>query len=174
MDFISPLVKRLYNRLFADEVKAQLDEISNLKADVERLKAGLQIEFPSTLNTITIGEIYPMLKGISSEVYISDEWFNLTSQEEASKFSEETHVQYASWVQENHDCDNFSFALLGYWSEGLKSFAFGAAWSARHAFNIMVDSNKEVWIIEPQTNKWTKLEEIRENEMYYPIRLIIM
>lgn len=174
MDILRPIVKSLYNRLFADEIEAKDQEISDLKASLERVKTRKQLDFPTPLGNINIVELYTLLKIVGKDVYISDESLNLTNTESASKFSEETAVQYKKWVQEDHDCDNFSFALMGYWSESLKSFAFGIAWSAKHAFNIMVDNNRTIWIIEPQSNKWTKYEDIKANDLYYPIRLILM
>jgi hypothetical protein len=97
----------------------------------------------------------------------------LTTKDEAMKFSEETANQYRNYVAESVDCDNFSFALMGYWSENLKSFAFGIALSQTHAFNIMIDNVGVIWIIEPQTNKWMKLSEV-EDPKYQNIRLIVM
>lgn len=75
-------------------------------------------------------------------------------------------------------CDNFSFALMGYWSDGLKSFPFGMAWSQNHAFNFMIDSDKNFWIVEPQTNQWMTLEEAKKASSpdglsYFPIRIMI-
>jgi hypothetical protein len=137
------------------------------------------MSFPASYNTISIYDTLTLLQECTPDIYLSDMSFDLTTQEEASKFSEETAVQYRTWVNEKHDCDNFSFASMGYWSDGLKSFAFGIAWSKNHAFNIMVDKDKNVWIIEPQSNKWYTLDYIKENPkigelIYYPMRMIVM
>jgi hypothetical protein len=38
----------------------------------------------------------------------------------------------------------------------------------------MVDDDKQIWIIEPQTNKWMTLEEAKVNPMYFPLRVIMI
>jgi hypothetical protein len=175
------LIKGIYEKVCWQDIELQKielrdlkDEISRVLADNERLRVRKKIEEPTSLGTIQLKDIYPILLNICPNVYISDEYFNLASQEEASKFSEETHVRYMEYITSGRDCENFSWALLGYWSQGLQSFAFGFCWTAKHAFNIMLDNNRELWVCEPQTNKWTKMEELKNNPMYYPPKLIVM
>ena len=109
-----------------------------------------------------------------SQVYLSDLNFDVTTVAEAKRFSKETLVNTKKYASESHDCENFSWALLGYWSEGLKSFAFGFAWSNSHSFNIMIDSDGKVWIIEPQTNEYIPVEKAKKLKQFFPIRLIVM
>lgn len=168
------IIKSMYDNLFALEIEQQQNELSNLKTELEKAKIRKQLDYPIVKGNISLQEVRTLLSPICEQVFVSDENFSLTSQDEASKFSEETHVRYAQYIVENHDCENFSWALLGYWSEGLKSFPFGFAWSQNHSFNIMIDDQKNIWIIEPQTNKWMTLEESKKNNLYGPIRLIVM
>jgi hypothetical protein len=154
-----------FDSLVAQLKKAQDDNFA--------LKQKQNLAEPKKLGLITLKEIHTLLSPLC-QTFISDENFNTTSKEEAMKFTEETKVQNDKWVAENHDCDNFSFALMGYWSQGLYSFPLGIAWSGLHAFNIMVDDDKQIWIIEPQTNKWMTLEEAKVNPMYFPLRVIMI
>jgi len=159
------------------EIEGYIKQIADMDTYADKLEAQIKasettIE-PAKLGTITLKEVWDLLVPIAVP-YISDEIFSTTSKEEASKFSEETAVQFRTWVAENHDCDNFSFALQGYWSKGLYSFPFGIAWSSSHAFNIFIDNLKQIWIVEPQTNKWLTLEEAKSNKLYYPIRFICL
>jgi len=167
------------NQELEEQIVLKDEEISKLNVVIERLKIRKDLSFPSSYNTIDIYKTLSLLGEHCPDVYISDMSFDLTTQEEAAKFSEETAVQYRTWVSEKHDCDNFSFASMGYWSDGLKSFAYGIAWSTNHAYNIMIDKDKNVWIIEPQSNKWYTLDYIKENPkigelIYYPMRMIVM
>ena len=180
MSLLKPIIKRMYENLFYKEIEQNNKLIGNLNQQISDLKIANEkmairknIPQPQVLGTIQLVDVYKLLSPLCKDIYLSDEYFSLTSMEEASIFSESTKVQYQSWVAESHDCDNFSFALLGYWSDSLKSFAFGTAWSNKHAFNLMIDNSKHIWICEPQTNKWTKWEDI-SNDMYSPLRLIIM
>jgi hypothetical protein len=150
-----------------------------LIAENEALKSQINLVEAVSFGTITLNDAWNLLQSITSQVYLSDDYFQLTSVAEASKFSRATKVRYRQWIAEDHDCDNFSFALMGYWSDELKSFAFGIAWSDNHAFNIMIDSNKKIWIIEPQTNEFLTLAQAQArttpNGLHYlPIRFIVM
>ena len=94
---------------------------------------------------------------------------------DAKVYVEASGVQYRKWIEENHDCDNFSLALLGYWSEGLYSFAFGYARSKTHAFNVMINEKTELWICEPQDNKWYQYDFfLKINSEQYKITEVLM
>jgi len=137
---------------------------------------------PKSYGKISISDTRQVLMQVcnSQNIFLSDNSFSLTTMDEAKKFSEETKIAYKKWTSEDHDCDNFSYALQGYWSQGLVSFAYGIAWSKNdsgswiHAFNIMIDNNKQVWIIEPQQNKYMTIEESKSNDMYKNIGLVIV
>jgi len=147
-----------------ESLQAQIDnlnsQIESLKAQISKMSIQPVLVQPSILGKISMAEVNAILSSQTNVIFISDETFQTTSQDQASKFTDSTRVAYRKWVEEDHDCDNFSFALMGYWSDELKSFPFGIAWSENHAFNFMIDSNKQLWIIEPQTNEWTKIEQV--------------
>lgn len=155
------------------ELKRQIEAY---KADIGALKNLKGIEEPKSMGKIEFRDAFLLLQNNlpGASIFISDEYLNLTTKDEARIFSDKTKVQYRQWKKEDHDCDNFSFAAMGYWSQGLESFAYGIAWSAGHAFNIMIDKDKQIWIIEPQTNKYITIEEARKNINYYPMRLVLM
>lgn len=148
-------------------------EIIKLSEEITRLDEEINLLTPVKLTEakshgkITLQEVDAALQALNiSDINLSDLSYDLTSMTEAKKFCEETKVQLRDWEEETHDCDNFSYALMGYWSQGLMSFAFGIAWSSSHAFNIMFDKNKILWVCEPQTNTWTLYSEIRKNPRY--------
>jgi hypothetical protein len=139
-------------------------------------KTTKKLDFPKSTGKISMREVALKLENDlgMSNIYLSDENFDLTTVTEAQKFTEETKVAAAKYVSEGHDCDNFSFALMGYWSEGLKSFALGIAWSGDHAFNVFFDDQKNLWIVEPQTNEYLTLDQAKTRQHYWPIELVIM
>lgn len=75
-------------------------------------------------------------------------------------------------------CDNFSYQLMGYFSKWNYSFCFGIAWSDTHAFNMGIfttnGKDRQIYVIEPQTDACYTLEQIKNNPMYYPMRLILI
>ena len=108
-----------------------------------------------------------------AQLILSDLHFHLTDLTEAQRFCTETKVSTWTYVPENHDCENFSYALMGRWSEAAWSFAFGIAHSNVHAFNWLVDCERNVWIVEPQTNKFLTIEEAKLDNQYCPVKLIM-
>ena len=142
----------------------------------QTLRSWIGLNMPKSMGKVNISEIKTLLQNNlqCSNVYISDVNLDTTTWQEAKKFSEETMVTASKYMLESHDCDNFSFALMGYWSEGLKSFAFGIAWSTKHAFNIMIDYRKNVFIIEPQTNEYLTISQAKSRGLYFPIKFVLM
>lgn len=131
------------------------------------------IETPHHIDTISNHDVKLVLKDIcdTGHIYLSDWSYGLTSPALAKKFNRQTKVQYKQYSKQ-YDCDNFSFALHAYWNEQLENFAFGICWSNNHAFNFMIDHNKKIWIIEPQTNNWYTLEQAKKSNKYWPIVMV--
>jgi hypothetical protein len=160
------IITKIMRAICGCQDETLLKEIAELKKEKEIIE-------PKTLGTITFSDANKILSPLAENIFLSDDFYQLTDINEAKIFVQDTQVNAEQWTT-SHDCDNFSFALMGYWSEGLKSFAFGIAWSSKHAFNIMIDNNKQVWIVEPQTTKFMTLEEAKNDSMYFPLRLIVM
>lgn len=157
-------------------IEEMRETIGNLNKENVTLKDNFQgqLKTPTPTGQISYDDVEKVLKKYASGVNISDLSFSTTTQEDAKKFTNETRVWARRYAKEVNDCDNFSYALLGYWSDGLKSYPFGLAWSANHSFNVFIDDKKQLWIVEPQTNKWMKIEEAKSDKLYYPIRLVLM
>jgi hypothetical protein len=154
------------------QIESLNSQIAGLKKQVEQLNTK-SIDFPPVNGTISYSDVYNILSQYSSQVYVSDNSFSLTDLESCQKFVEETKVQYQTWVNDHHDCDNFSFELMGYFSEGMWSYVFGIAWSSEHAFNFFIDQNKQLYVVEPQTDNFIKIEDAKTNKLYYPWRMAI-
>jgi len=107
--------------------------------------------------------------------FISDTKYKLTSIEEAKRYSKESIIQFTSWRAEKHDCDEFSFRLMGHWNnKGAGQFAFGIIWSYSHAFNLFVDNNKKIWGVEPRNNKFVEINKLVKNKKYSPVRVVMI
>ncbi len=124
--------------------------------------------FPISRGKISGDELWRMLNALFPGVphYISDAQFDLVSKDDAKAYLATLKKQ--PYLAEGHDCDNFSFAALGYFSNGLWSCVFGMAWSRTHAFNYLVDENKVIWIVEPQTNSFMTIAEAAKSDVYLP------
>ena len=128
---------------------------------------------PKELGKISNARVNQLLSPLCKNLFLSDDNYSTTSVDEANIFTKASSIESVTYTSE-HDCDNFSFALNGYWSDSLYSFCFGVAWSGNHAFNLMIDDKEKIWICEPQNNMWFDLETIKLNAQYYPFRLILI
>ena len=89
----------------------------------------------------------------SAHVYISDNVYMLCSKADIDRFLAFDSTNKEVYVSESHDCDDFSYRLMGQLSDSVWSgIAFGIIWTDAHAFNIMVDDQMQVWYIEPQSD----------------------
>ena len=183
MNWWKKFIKSQYEHYFGNdlnnEIRDMFYQIEELKEQVRVLKNLVNQDEsaliqPDKLAEISIFELRMLLYPYCKNLHLSDKTYSLTSVEKAKKFSEETKVFTRKWIREQHDCDEFSSALNGYWNDGLKQFAFGIAWSKPHAFNIMVDDKRQIWIVEPMTNKFTKIEDMKDNSKYYPLTLVLI
>lgn len=156
-------------------INALNQQMAALNQQIVSLQQAQNIAEPPSLGKITFQEAYNVLKVYTPVVFLSDDYFNTTSMEEAKKFCIDTKVWTKTWIVNDHDCDNFSFAMQGYWSEGLKSFAFGIAWSGDHAFNFFIDNNKQLWVVEPQNNNFYTVDQAKaiSSPSYFPFRFVM-
>ena len=169
-------IESQYKYLFKEDLDSMNQEIKMLQEKLKLLKKmmkGEDISYePKKLGEINILKLRNLLSPYCKDIHLSDKIYGLTNVEEAKRFSIATKIEARKWIREAYDCDEFSFALMGYWNDGLKQFAFGIAWSDLHAFNIMVDDKKQVWIIEPQENKFIKIEDAKSP--YKPLKVIMI
>lgn len=110
-------------------------------------------------------------------IYLVDKKYQLTTREEIERFLAFDKTDLVKYFPEYHDCDDFSFRLMGQisipeWS----GLAFGICFSGIHAYNIFCDG-KNIFCIEPQSDKvWQIPDEIpkKYKKYYLPIRFVMM
>lgn len=155
------------------------NQIETLKQAIKDILDNPQLEFPKEEGRITLNEERELLSTLTNNLRITDTYLSLTTKEQAQLFSVKTEVALKKFSPEAHDCDNFAAELYGYFNAGLWSYAFGMAQSPMHKFNIMIDNNKQIWIIEPQTNEFMTVDEAKvksspDGLSYFPIIFIEM
>ena len=106
--------------------------------------------------------------------YITDYKYKLCSLGQISDFLFHDNVSFQKFREETNDCDNFAIQLAGRLNEAFPGFAVGFAMSDNHAFNIFVDYEKQIWFIEPQTDKIFSLEKAKKDKRYYPLKIILI
>lgn len=96
--------------------------------------------------------------GEDATIYLVDWDYHLIDKEEMERFLAEDKTDLAEYVAEYHDCDDFSFRLMGQISvPGWSDLAFGIVFAlvpgGGHAVNCFVSNEKEVYLIEPQNDE---------------------
>jgi len=96
--------------------------------------------------------------GKDTTIYLVDRDYHLIDEEEMERFLIEDKTNLAKYVAEYHDCDDFSFRLMGQVSiPGWSDIAFGIIFAQTpqggHAVNCFVSNEEEVLLIEPQNDK---------------------
>ena len=120
--------------------------------------------------------------GDSLDVILTDRSYHLVEPDELALFLEEDGTEARVYYVERNDCDDYATILLGnvrqyeYTHNYNRSWAFGMAFgplksdaSQHHAFNVVVDSNKQVHLLEPQTDAVYP-----PNEYEYLVDLVMM
>lgn len=138
---------------------------SKYKEEIDRLNKLLSPPIPPEyLKDLTINEVYTILLSEFPEatLYLSDNKYKTVSKEQLKAYLHTNQVSENKYVSEYYDCDDFSFALMGELSNPeWGALPFGILWTkvpgGAHAVNCFIDSDHEVWIIEPQNDSIFKL-----------------
>ena len=132
------------------------------------------IKKPIIRREVSISELYGILNEAldgDGEIYLSDNNFWLCDISDIDRFLKQDKTNRNKYREEVYDCDDFAKRLYGQfaipeWSH----LAFGLIWTAKHAMNICVDTNGDVWYIEPQNDK--RRSELKER--YGEFRFVII
>lgn len=116
-----------------------------------------QIKFTNKTE-ITGIEIGQLLKQYCQNLWLSDGVAVLINDIDMKAFLTKNLVNDRKYITEYHDCDDYSFELMGDISCVFPQGAFGMVWGNRasdgapHAWNFYINENKEVKFIEPQND----------------------
>ena len=109
----------------------------------------------------------------NAKVFLSDRLYKTIYYNSMKDFLTWDTTNEYRYVSEFYDCDDFSYRLHGMLSTpGWADLAAGIAWSRSHAFNIFMSASKEIYLIEPQTDKIIKIEDAQG--AYSDIQLVVM
>lgn len=147
-----------------------LEKIKNLKNKTKNPKL-------KPTKTLTLNQISKLLKGLPVISY-SDKKSNTCPVNEMRRFILELGLHKRKYTYDDWDCENFALATLGE-IQKRGSFYFGlvrggADGKQDHLFNIFIDEEKQVWIVEPQTATFYTLDSIKKNKLYWPFRFVMI
>lgn len=96
-------------------------------------------------------------------IRISDNFFTLANKDNMVKLVSLSPVRFRRYQKEIYDCDDFSFTFMGLYRFLIPNFAVGIIWSRTHAYNFFIDSDRNVWGVEPQSNKVFRIVDKKED-----------
>lgn len=114
-----------------------------------------------------------LLQGYCKNIWLSDNTYQPILYDSMKEFLAWDRTDRFKYVTNYFDCDDFSYRLMGIASTpAWAGIAFGIAWSKSHAFNIFVSSSRQIYIIEPQSDKIIKIEDAQG--AYADLQLVVM
>jgi len=107
--------------------------------------------------TVIAERIKVILTPFTTNLWISDGVFRYMTKESLAQFLASDPINTRVYKTETHDCDDFSYELMGHVSEWNSDNTFGIIWGLNtggqpHAWNFFVDENEKVWFVEPQSD----------------------
>ena len=106
---------------------------------------------------MTNDEVRALLTPFTDKQWISDEVFECMVTSNFKAFLESNKINSKTYIVDKHDCDDYSYELIGdvthWYPEGCIGIVWGLnANGAPHAWNFIIDENKQVVFVEPQTD----------------------
>lgn len=92
-----------------------------------------------------------------AKILLVDRYYYLPTLDEVFAFLEQDETDKETYVSDFHDCDDFSFRLMGQFHvKPWSAAAVAIAWSDVHAYNVIIVTQDGAFIIEPQTDELIK------------------
>lgn len=110
-------------------------------------------EMPSIPNT----DVGTILRMYTDKIWLSDGTFGLVDTQNLKEFLASDTVNKRSYIAEKHDCDDYSYELMGHVSDWNPDNTFGIVWGLNsngggHAWNFFINESMEVKYVEPQND----------------------
>ena len=122
------------------------------------------IDPPKYLSDISWSEVNTILKAEfpDASILMTDAKYKTTTKVEFIRFITYDISDKYNYVSDYYDCDDYSFSIYGNISNPeWGALTFGVIWTntptGAHAVNCFIDNDREVWIVEPQTDEVFKL-----------------
>ena len=177
------------NQIYKVTIDKLNSQIKELKLELSISNLGNAPKPPQIKDMVklTYLDIRNILHGVGIEPTavseISDNVYYTCDVETLKRFLGFDKTNYKAYQSEIFDCDDFSLVLDGRVDMWQPALPFGISWSDVHAYNIFIDKDKNVWIVEPQQDKVMTLADAynqkwningRERSPYTPIKFVMI
>ncbi len=112
---------------------------------------------PKVMPNMTSYYVDELLRKYADNVWLSDGTFQLVDTQNLRDFLASDSINKRQYIAEKHDCDDYSYELMGHVSDWNPDNTFGIVWGNNvngdgHAWNFFIDENKNIKYVEPQTD----------------------
>jgi hypothetical protein len=117
---------------------------------------------PIVSGKVTQTQIMNRTEFKNADIKTSDTAYDLIELSKMIEIIQLNRFNELKYVSEKRDCDDYSFGLMGLIRQLLPGVCFGIAWASvydgkklayKHALNWFIDDKKNLYLVEPQTNK---------------------
>ena len=100
--------------------------------------------------------IEDLISGLHVESMILDGKYYMTNENNMLNIIAWDWTEKKNAIYDKYDCDNYAFTLMSnvgrYYD--LNQVGVVIDWTSKHAYNIILFSNKNIWLFEPQTDSF--------------------
>jgi hypothetical protein len=166
------------------EYNQLVNNISDLYIQISNLKNPKKLPYPTEQSQITNTDIINKNKETnfcSGYLKCLDRIYSVPKKEDVINFLLSSNIPKKKFKNEVFDCDNYAmefWGLINNWDDETVPYSYplGFAYSDNHAFNILIASDGQIYIIEPQNGNLFSLQQVRDNPSmgmngikYFPI-----
>ena len=131
-------------------------ELTEAKRRIKELEALLAPPLPPVLRgEMSLDELRNLLtlNFPGTDIYLSDSVKYLCDISDIEAFLAQDQTNRKTYKADLYDCDDFAYRLMGQFSvEGWAEIAKGIIWTDAHALLACIDTNLDLWYIEPQSD----------------------
>lgn len=164
--YLSKKERKLVQKL-KTKIIQQKKQIKTLQEKIKTLQAKNPI--PKTTGSITKTNAKKILKktGPNAQIWLSDGRYATIKKQQLKEFLNQNKINEKKYLKTRHDCDDFSYELMGAVSNWNSHLAFGIIWGRSHAFNFFINENHKVYAVEPQNDLIVPIEKyIKPHEVW--------
>lgn len=112
---------------------------------------------PKIMPSMTSDYVGDLLRKYTDKIWLSDGTFQLVDTQNLKDFLASDSINKRPYIAEKHDCDDYSYELMGHVSDWNPDNTFGIVWGLNsdgggHAWNFFISEKKKIMFVEPQSD----------------------
>jgi len=143
------------SKLYDDE--KLVDKVINSDKPRKTMREYYKVKYeePNITGELDYPEIKSKLLNVSdgASTWITDPKYKTTDKKSIKRYLKKNRIDRKEYIKTWHDCEDFSYQLMGDIRNWNSKIAFGIVFGRQHAFNFFITKDLEVYAVEPQNDK---------------------